>query len=198
MTRGVITTSTHTVIPIAARVMSENKISALPVMDDANNLTGIITSSDLLRVIIQELPRQKRTIQVREYMTPGVVTIQPNTSLLEAHRLMAVERIRALPVLDEDKLVGVVTRTDLMSADHPVWMDDAHDSDLAMRIELEDVSRIMSRNVITIRPEADIVEAARQMFDGKFHCLPVVDEDNQLVGILTETDLFRLITRVFY
>jgi CBS domain-containing protein len=152
----------------------------------------------MLRVVIDEIPALKETICVRDCMTTTVITITPETSILEAHRLMAVERIRSLPVVEGEQLAGLVTRTDLLSADHPVWLDDTRDKELALRVEVEDVRRIMSTKLITITPQEGVVQAAGLMLRNKIHCLPVLNDQGGLVGILTETDLFRLITRKFF
>lgn len=197
MTASPITTSPETALPKAARVLLENKITALPVMDKGK-LVGILTASDMFRAVIAELPFLKENILVRDYMTGQVITITPETSLLEAHRLMGVERIRALPVVaEDDALTGMVTRTDLMSAD-PSRFTGKRQQEAALKIQTQSVERIMSRRLITTQEDANIVEAARLMLENKIHALPALNAARAMTGIVTESDLFRLIIRKFF
>lgn len=197
MTASPITTSPETALPKAARVLLENKITGLPVMDKGQ-LVGILTASDMFRAVIAELPFLKETVLVRDYMIAQVITITPETSLLEAHRLMGVERIRALPVVaDDEALTGMVTRTDLMSAD-PSRFTGKNQQEAALKIQTQSVERIMSRKLITTQEDANIMEAARLMLENKIHALPVLNTARTMTGILTESDLFRLIIRKFF
>lgn len=197
MTKTPITTPQNALMPKAARSMMENKITALPVMSDKGELIGILTSSDIFRAILAELPELNQDIRVSDYMTREVVTIQPDTSLLETHRLMGTERIRALPVLEEGQLVGIVTRTDVMSAD-PSRLANRFNQETSLKILTQSVEKLMSRELVTIRSEQPIVDAAKLLLENKFHCLPVVDGAGELCGILTESDLFRMFTQKFF
>ena len=116
MTKNPLTIRPESLVPKAARIMLENKITALPVLENGK-MVGILTNSDLLRFILAEYPGLKKEILVKHYMTDEVVSIEKDTTLLEAHRLMGTKRIRSLPVLENEAIVGLVTRTDLMSSD---------------------------------------------------------------------------------
>lgn len=195
-TRNPITISPKSSIPKAARIMLENKITALPVIE-ADKLVGILTNSDLLRFILSEYPALKRKLPVSHYMTEDVVTIEPDTSLLEAHRLMGAKRIRSLVVMDGDRLVGLVTRTDLMSSD-PSRLASRNNQELSLKILTQPVEKVMTRSLITISPSEAVTQAAELMLRHKIHCLPVVDEQEKLVGIITESDLFLMIVQKFF
>jgi len=195
-TRNPITISPKSSIPKAARIMLENKITALPVME-AGKLVGILTNSDLLRFILTEYPALKRKLLVSHYMTEDVVTIEPDTSLLEAHRLMGAKRIRSLVVMDGDRLAGLVTRTDLMSSD-PSRLASRNNQELSLKILTQPVEKVMSRSLITISPSEPVTRAAELMLRNKIHCLPVVDEQEKLAGIITESDLFLMIVQKFF
>ncbi|MCE1252697.1 MAG: CBS domain-containing protein [Anaerolineae bacterium] len=196
MTRGVITTLPQAAMPKAARVMMENKITALPVME-RDQLVGILTSSDLFRFILGEIDTLNEQITVKNYMTREVVTLAPQDSLLEAHRLMGVKRIRTLPVIDNGKLIGIVTRTDLMGASPSRFVSRNHQDD-SLLIEQEKIERIMSTRLITIKEDANITEAARLMLENKIHSLPVVDDKGEMIGVITEYDLFQMIVQKFF
>ena len=196
MTLKPITLLPETLMPKAARIMLENKITALPVVEN-NKLIGIITNSDLLRFILAEYPGLKKDIRVKNYMTDEVVTIDPETSLLECHRLMGTKRIRSLPVIEDGKLVGLVTRTDLMSSD-PSRLSSHKNQEISMKILTQPVKKVMSTEVLTISPEADLTAAVKLMLDHKIHVLVVVDDEKKLVGVITESDLFLMVVQKFY
>lgn len=197
MTTMPITTPQSAAMPKAARSMMENKIAALPVLDEQRELVGILTSSDIFRAILAEVPQLKEEIRVEDYMTREVVTIAPDTSLLETHRLMGTKRLRALPVMDEGKLVGIVTRTDVMSAD-PSRLATRFNQEVSLKILVQPVEKLMSRGLITIRATQPIVDAAQKMLENKIHSLLVVNEAGDLIGILTESDLLRMFTQKFF
>lgn len=196
MTRGVITTFTNTPVAKAARMMLENKIHALPVLGKEQNLTGILTSSDLFRLIMEEVPRLKENIRVHDYMTASLQTAEPTTTLLAAQRTMAVKRIRALPVLQNGLLVGIVTRTDLLSAAPSVVTTQGRLEVTEMVLNTP-LQFIMTTQPLTIHEGQPIMDAARLMLENKIHALPVLDADQDLCGIITESDLFRLIVHKF-
>ncbi len=189
MTTEVITIS-RMLIGKAARVMLENKITSLPVVDADRKLVGILTSSDLFRMVVEEMVGE--AIPVKAWMTSEPETITPETTLLEVHRVMGVKRIRSLPVMEGNKLVGIVTRTDLLSAD-PSKLYSKGDQDRSRQIVDQPARIIMTPNPMTISEDEMMQKAAKLMLDHKFHCLPVVNDDGKLVGIVTETDIFHMI-----
>jgi acetoin utilization protein AcuB len=129
---------------------------------------------------------------VQDWMTRQVITIAPETSLKEAHDIMRKKNIRRLPVATHGKVLGIVTLGDIREAEPSqasslsVW----EMNDMLAKLK---VSQIMTRNPETIQQTASIGEAAQIMLDKKFSGLPVVDEENHLVGIITESDIFRLV-----
>lgn len=130
---------------------------------------------------------------VRDWMTPNPITIDPKTTLPEAHKLMKECHIRRLPVVDRGKLVGIVTLGDIREAE-PSDATALSIFELNYLIARLTVDRIMTRNPITIKPEADIREAAQVMLEHKIGGLPVVEND-KLVGIITESDIFRVLVQ---
>jgi acetoin utilization protein AcuB len=129
---------------------------------------------------------------VSEWMTREVITITPDTSLKEAHDIMNAKGIRRLPVVIHGKVIGIVTLGDIrgaepsMASSLSVW----EINDLLANLK---VAEIMTRDPTTIHQNASIGEAARIMLAKKFSGLPVVDQENRLVGIITESDIFRLV-----
>jgi CBS domain-containing protein len=197
MTKNPITVPDSGLLPKAARVMLENKITAIPVVNEKREMVGIITTSDIFRFILAELPDLKEDLCVKEFMNSNVVTVEPETSLLEAHRLMGTERIRTLPVLENDELKGIVTRTDLLSNDMSRFLS-RNNQEESLKILTSSVEQIMTAKLITVTADTTILETAKLMLENKIHSLPVVDAGMKLVGILTESDLFRMVIQKFF
>jgi CBS domain-containing membrane protein len=129
---------------------------------------------------------------VREIMTVEVTTLKRNDSLLIARDIMTLGRVRHFPVIDEDnKLVGVVSQRDLYKASLGSVMKYG---EKAQRVFLEGIAvkEVMTTPVMTIAPHASVQEAARLMMEKKIGCLPVL-EGPKLAGIVTETDMLKLI-----
>jgi len=129
-------------------------------------------------------------------MTKRPITVTEDTSLPEALELMRENRIRRLPVLDKHgNLVGIVTELDLLRASpSPATTLSIYEIPyLLSKIKMRD---IMTRNVITVTEDTPIEEAARIMADNKIGGLPVM-RDGRLVGIITETDIFKILLELF-
>ncbi|MEA4812269.1 MAG: CBS domain-containing protein [Anaerolineaceae bacterium] len=188
MSQNPITLTIEQTMPEAARIMLENKITALPVLQN-EKLVGIITNSDIFRFIIEKSAEIHDHRKVKDVMTEDVWTIDPASSLLEANRIMGPNRIRALPVVHANQMVGIVTRTDLMSSE-PSRLFSKNQQELSLKILATPIEKVMSNPVITIKPEAPIKDAAHLMLENKIHALPVLDPKGKLIGIITESDLF--------
>ncbi len=184
-------------LPKSARIMLENKVPALPVVCDKRSLVGIFTTSDIFRFILDELPNLKQTLRVKDYMTSDLVTIDPDTSLLEAQRLMGIKRIRSLPIMEEEKLVGLMTRTDMVKVE-PSRFASPKNQEQSLAVLLQPVEKIMTRNLLTTTPQENLATVAQTMLENKIHCLPVLDDKNQLCGIITDSDLFRMVVKKFF
>jgi acetoin utilization protein AcuB len=128
---------------------------------------------------------------VRERMTRHPVTVSPDTPISEALDLMRREKVRRLPVLDKKgRLVGIVLEKDLLYASpSPATSLSIHE--MHYLLSKLTVAEVMSRDVITVDEITPLEEAARIMVDNMISGLPVM-RDGQLVGIITETDLFKV------
>jgi CBS domain-containing protein len=128
-------------------------------------------------------------VKVKDLMATNVSTLGRNDTLDLADHVMALERIRHLPVLDERRVVGVVSQRDLFRSALAVALGYGERAQATLLKTLM-VKEVMSEPAITISPEATIKEAARLMIESKIGCLPVI-EAGRLVGIVTETDILR-------
>lgn len=133
---------------------------------------------------------------VRERMSHPVLTISPDASMNEALDVMHREHIRRLPVVDKRGiLVGIITEADLNKA-APSQATTLSIYEIRELISKVRVDRIMTRDVVTIADDTPIEEAARVMADCKISGLPVM-RDNKLVGLITETDVFKMFLELF-
>ncbi len=107
---------------------------------------------------------------------------------------MTEKRIRRLPVVDRGKLVGIITLGDVRGAE-PSAASTLSVWEMNNLLTKLTVSEIMTRDPTTISQEATISTVAEIMLEKKFSGLPVVDEAGKLVGIITESDIFRLVVR---
>ena len=126
---------------------------------------------------------------VVDWMTRNPYTVSPWASLLDAYRMMRNYEIRRLPVVEDGRLVGVVTKNDIRAA---VPLGFYKLTEQNRRLAKKSVSEVMTRHPISIHKDASVAEAAEIMFENKIGGLPVI-EAGQLVGIITESDLFRLV-----
>lgn len=135
-------------------------------------------------------------IKVREWMSSPVVSVSPETLMNTAHQVMKDKRIRRLPVVKHDQLIGILSLGDIREAmpsdatSLSIWEMNG----LLTRLTIEG---IMTHEVITIHPEDTIFDAAELMLDHKIGGLPVVDASGELVGMLTESDIFRMVIRLY-
>jgi acetoin utilization protein AcuB len=117
---------------------------------------------------------------VRDRMSAHPVTIEPESSALSALGIMQYHHLRHLPVVDPGgRVVGILAERDLLLA-----------ASRHLHAGME-VTEVMARDVVTVTPQTSLGEAASLMARHHFGSLPVVDAENNIVGIVTESDIFR-------
>jgi len=132
---------------------------------------------------------------VKDRMTSNPITITPDTSFPDAFRTIRENKIRHLPVVDKKgKLVGIVSRTDLLHAS-PSDATSLSIFEINYLLANLHVSEVMSSPPITVDQDAPLEEAARVMVEKQIGCLPVIDEGS-LVGMITETDIFETFVEI--
>ena len=128
---------------------------------------------------------------VKRRMSQPVITVPPEMSVPECLKLMQREKIRRTPVVKNGRLIGIVSDKDLLNAGPSdatslsVW-------EISYLINKLKVESVMTKDVLTIREDMPIEEAARIMVDNKVGGLPVV-KNGDVIGLITETDLFKLL-----
>ena len=126
--------------------------------------------------------------RVGDVMERDFVSVRPEERLDLVEDVMRLGRIRHMPVIDRGRLVGIVTQRDLLSAS----LSNSLDFEAVERrrfMESVTVDEVMTLEPEVIGPDAPLRDAAAQMIDRKIGCLPVLDDERRVVGIITETDL---------
>ncbi len=195
MTTEVFKVSPATPIKEAAQLMFRHRVSGLPVVEEDGTLTGIITEADFLRLEVArgEADDPAPVEEVAEIMTRGVVTIGPEESLAEAAKIMVVQDVKRLPVVDDqERLLGIISRLDIVAVftrpDEVI--EDEIREDLVRRVlfvdpDVMDVSVrsgvVTFRGEIGTRNESRLLEELARRLDG------VMRVDNQLSWRLDDT-----------
>jgi CBS domain-containing protein len=134
-------------------------------------------------------------VKVREWMTSPVVSCMPATPISKAHQVMKENGIRRLPIVDDGRVVGIITIGDVREASPSdattlsIW-------ELNYLWAQLTVEKVMTHKVITIEDYRPILDAAELMLNSKVSGLPVVDDQGKLVGMITESDIFRMLIKM--
>src|SRR4030066_1199545 len=132
-------------------------------------------------------------MRIRDVMTRNPITVDSETLILEAQKIMKENKIRRLPIMDKGKLVGIITQHDLLEASpSPATSLSIHE--LNYLLSKMKVKEIMKKNPMTLTPETPFEEALKIGQEKKIGSFPVVG-NGKLVGIATESDIVRFLTR---
>ena len=119
MTKNVLTLSQETALMEVIKVMAETKISCVIVTDELNNVVGMITERLLIKHVL--LPgKDPKKMKTKDVMVTNIVTAQPDTFLHDASQIMKERNIRHLPIVQDGKLCGLVTQTDIVRETHSI------------------------------------------------------------------------------
>ena len=133
-------------------------------------------------------------VKVKDWMTTEVITCTAKTPISEAHKLMKEYGIRRLPVVDGDTLIGIITIGDVREASPSdattlsIW-------ELNYLWAQLTAEKVMTRKVVTVTADSPMSEVARLMLELKISGIPVVDASNRVVGVVTESDIFKMIVK---
>ncbi len=201
MSRRVVTVTPETPIDRARTVLTENRFSALPVVDDRHRLVGLVTTFDLLRAATSPESRRGR---IGAVMTRIPMVMVPDADVrIIAHRLRHYGELRAMPIVERGVLVGIVTRGDLLRPAlaggpvgrslhrlrHPArprhtwWGDGTRRGRTAADVMTP------VRDVVSVDETTPTAVAATLLPSNRFTALPVLDGDDHAVGVLSEADL---------
>jgi len=114
MTKDVITLRPKTNIIDAVKALVNNKISGAPVVNDQGNILGVVTEKDLLVSLDFIGMGEAQEVYVEEFMTIDVITFDENTSVKEIIQTLVMKNIKRVPILRDNKVVGIVSRRDIL------------------------------------------------------------------------------------
>jgi CBS domain-containing protein len=189
MQEEVVSIKDNAGIDAAIKAMLEHNTSGLPIVDSANRVVAICTEKDLIRFAAGITS----TETVSQYMSRKVKTTPPDTTIGEAARIMIENGFRRIPLINNGKIIGMVTASDIM---HFLGKGSAFDKLTTGNIHEafdEPVLSLVSKGAVKISPDKDMGEAAQIMIDNNIGSLPVMEGDF-LVGIITERDFLRSIS----
>lgn len=153
----------------------------------------LVAVSDILDRL--KLKGGSGTMKVKKRMTRNPIVASPKTSYNEAMRLMEKNDIQHLPIVNKkEELVGIVTRSDMLKAE-PSPVSTLSVYEIASLLEKVTMAQIMSSPVYAVEESCSISNAANFMLEKEIGCLPVV-KDDKLVGIITDTDIFKTFVEV--
>ncbi|NJM80810.1 MAG: CBS domain-containing protein [Flavobacterium sp.] len=132
----------------------------------------------------------KQKVPISTIMTKDVIKLNLSDNLTKAETLFKKHHIRHIPVVNGNKIIGMLSYTDLLRISFADAVDDDEDDVDTTVYNMFTVEQVMAKNLVTISPETTIKEAAEILATREFHALPVCT-GNLLVGIVTTTDLIR-------
>ena len=134
------------------------------------------------------LLKPKPAVRAEQIMSTPVVSIQPDTDLNEVRQIVKARRFRHVPVVTTDgRILGIVSDRDLFALPN---MDDTQET-----LEPRIVADLMTKKVLTATPDTNIREIARVLFEERIGCMPIVNEKDQLVGMITRSDILRALIK---
>jgi CBS domain-containing protein len=190
MVKDVITVPQTMQLDEVARIMLDKGIGSVPVMDE-DKMVGIVSKADFVTLAVG-IAFDK--ITVKEIMSKDLTVVSPTERIVHARRQMLETNVGRLPVVDDDALVGMITSKDLMRAfiDFRKKVPEKYQKSQIKELLVED---IMSINPTFVSKDMSITEVSNIIMKTGFNGLPVVEND-EVVGIITQTDILRLIEKL--
>ena len=136
-----------------------------------------------------------RKAPISMIMTEDVITLKKTDSLETAEHLFKRHKIRHIPVVSGNTIIGMLSYTDLLRLSFADLTTD-DDTDDVMVYSMFTIEQVMKRNIVTVTSSNSIKEVAEILAAREFHALPVVD-NNELIGIVTTTDLIKYLLKQF-
>ena len=184
---GVVTVECQESIYKAIGILAEKRISGLPVVNEGR-LVGMLSEKDVLRSLSEnELLRGT----VEEYMTPHVVSFDLETPLGDIGQTLVNSGFRRVAILHEGRLAGIITRADLIRHTKYKLLSLAESTDSSTYGPL--VKDVMQCGLLTVQKQTSLYKAAELLASRHVTGLPVVEEAMDLVGIVTEKDLLKVL-----
>ena len=185
MTRGVIKAYYYDKLTDALEKMIKFNVGGLPVVLEDERVVGIITEADVLRQLSGNIPEMR----AGEIMSENLVTVSPDMTLKEVAKVIISEGVRRLPILTGKKPIGIISTMDIvryLSSGEPYRKAVGGDIEYAINIKITDIA---STEVISVKESALLEDVLETMLERNIGGVLVVDEKDELKGIITERDL---------
>ena len=137
------------------------------------------------------MSKQKNSTFVQEFMTSKPEVVDERTKISEAAALILEKGFNHLPVVSGDRLKGMFSHTDLMRIDFADSFGQDQRQSMATLDATMGILDACSTDLVTLKPKDTALDASKKLSAGKFHALPVVDENSNLMGLVTTTDLIK-------
>ncbi len=138
----------------------------------------------------------KRNESIQTVMTKQLVTVHTAMKVSEARRALAENPFHHLPVVSGDKLVGMISDSDMTKVDIAGWGSDRRSLDAVLDHQFS-IEELMTSDVETLLSSAKVRDAADLLAEGRFHSVAVVDGEGRLEGLVTSSDLIRYLAAQF-
>ncbi|MFX1518487.1 MAG: CBS domain-containing protein [Promethearchaeota archaeon] len=194
MSTNLITIEPDIDVEDAANLMLKEKVGSLAVTrktNDTEKIVGIITKMDIVR-----LCSKVDTIRVDQIMTQNPYYVDASNRVIHARKTMFENRVSTLPVFEEGKLVGIVDYSSIAKA-LAKFRESVAKKHQSERIRNFLVNQVMDTAPPFLKPDATLSEAAQIMLSEGLKGIPVLDEFDDLIGIVTKTDMTKLVANKF-
>lgn len=188
MTTKVVSIKASAKISDAIEAMTKENLGGLPIVDDENRVKSIITERDIANLFADRISG----VTVAQVMTETVVTALPKTTIFEAEKTMVTQGFRRLPIVSDDKVVGIITTMDIIKFFGSGEVFKCLRSGTITQVLNAPALGIATKDVSAIEPNADVGQAAKKMKEKRIGAL-VVAKDGKLAGMITERDFFKII-----
>lgn len=178
MTRRVAVCHQDETVALAQQIMLWRGVRHLPVLDAEGELVGILSDRDILQALAEKTPGA----HLRDVMTRPVQTVAPSTTAAEASAMLCAGHIDCLPVVKAGHLVGIVTSRDILAERGRLLHKGGPG-------QMPTAADVMRSSVRSVAPTDSLVTALRELVDADIRHLPVVDEDERVVGMLSDRDV---------
>ena len=191
MTREAVSITPKYSIRESVDLMLEKGIGSLPIVDKEDKLVGIVTERDFALALAGSLT----TETVGDIMIKDVITTTPGTPIESCSKIMVRNNLRRIPVVEEGKLIGIVTSTDILRFFGDKEMFASMTSNSGLDVLKRKISEIIKPNILVTESNVRLGDLCGLLAEKNIGGVPVVDDD-ELVGIVTERDILNTVLKL--
>ena len=191
MTREAVSITPKYSIRESVDLMLEKGIGSLPIVDKEDKLVGIVTERDFALALAGSLTNET----VGDIMIKDVITTTPGTPIESCSKIMVRNNLRRIPVVEEGKLIGIVTSTDILRFFGDKEMFASMTSNSGLDVLKRKISEIIKPNILVTESNVRLGDLCGLLAEKNIGGVPVVDDD-ELVGIVTERDILNTVLKL--